>query len=300
MHKNAIALPNSTERSKISSVSLRAETLKLFFVAKAILEYNRRARHSDAEVFDAVVSTVHATIPELAVIVASVSKIEGERIAAIKVRRKTLDSVRKTVKKNGVGIKPYLHACFAIFVRAAAASAGPLILSEEFAHIKEDLYKVHSNWDVMLKSLRPVTIKSRKINPNKEVQEMRYHNYLELFHNHMQQYGGIDRLLNVVTKLSIHCLPIAGAPGKETPDDTPIEQNPGAVYLAKIWKRGRGYNITVLNRVESVEPGPAYGIHPTRREQISRPEIPLGSVIRLYDIYRNVDWRTAIINEDEV
>ncbi len=297
-HKNATVQPSSTGPSKFSRIGLKAETLRLFFIAKAILEYKRRSRHTDAEVFDAVFTTVYSAIPELVSIVASASKVSGERIGTIKVRRKTLESIKATSRKERLSLYSYVHACLSIFTRAAAASAGQLVLSEEFSDLKAELYKANSSWDVMLKSLRPVAIRSRKINAKKEVQEMRYHNYLEIFHDHMQQYGGIDKFLNSVIVLPIHCLPIEGAPGKDTPDDAPIEVNPGAVYVGKIWKRGRGYNITILTRVGGVEPGPAAATHPTRRETITRPEIPIGSVIRLYDLFRNIDWRAVRLNQE--
>jgi hypothetical protein len=60
--------------------------------------------------------------------------------------------------------------------------------------------------------------------------------------------------------------------------DAVKEDNPGTVHIVRLWKRGRGYNLTIFGH------GDSYGE--------DAPELEIGTVYRLYDIYRNIDWLT--------
>lgn len=198
----------------------------------------------------------------------------------LKVRKEVKERIMEMAKKMKTTSNGFVDAIMTIFFRATLAT-----LWKSSQHKYAELVQKYSEYilrkevrGIAVKQINPPEVKRRKLKYKKDENEMRHHNYIAEFNAYMEKFGGMQNWLNKNVYLMIHAKPLKGNIGKTTDMDAPKEENPGMVHTVRLWKRGRGYNLTILGH------GSSYGE--------DAPELEIGTVYRLYDIYRNIDWLT--------
>lgn len=290
---------NSTGRIDAKSgISMDEEAYRIFATAKHILEAARGVKHSSSDVFRAIASTVRIGNADSIAVLASSYGPRSRSVKTVVVSRADRDYVYKLAKSKGATISKFVKAAMAVFTMAAVKSLRRSALGSLGGPDVRHVYPVRA-------SGRPSTYKWTKSAPapirvkQKNGEKMRYHNYLAIFRDYIQSLGGFERFINRVAVCPIHSLPIKGMPGKETGHDVDIAANPGANYLVRFSSRGRGYNVTVISMTAGPHPGPDTCRHPELDVTVERPSLSQGSVFRLYDLYRNIDWSNVVIQEEE-
>jgi hypothetical protein len=198
----------------------------------------------------------------------------------IKIRKEVKQKIVEMAKKMKTTTNGFVDAIMTIFFRATLAT-----LWKSSQHKYVELVQKYSDYilrkdlrELKVKQINPPEVKRRKLKYKKDGNEMRHHNYTAEFNAYMEKFGGMQNWLNKNIYLMIHAMPLKGNVGKATEMDAVKEDNPGTVHIVRLWKRGRGYNLTIFGH------GDSYGE--------DAPELEIGTVYRLYDIYRNIDWLT--------
>lgn len=292
--------PRSFAPTKLRALTVDAETLDAITAVRGILAKARSAPCANAEAFAAIVRGVVRT-PNLQMIkvVADGVGPPGQVLSRIYVRSGDLEPARRAAVRSGTPFRSFLKASTLLFLRASIRSlsrqSDGAELAEAAVAAVESLRRAGSI------VYRPRVLRQRNFSPAKtsRADRMKYHNYLEIFKSHMEQYGGLERIVSKTAICPVYVLPIKGTPGKETASDLLISENPGAMYIVRFWPRGRGYNVTFLShRPELQQPGPDSSTNPDTGETVERPEVPVGQVFRLYDVYRNIDWANVQIIDE--
>lgn len=254
----------------------------LSFIA-SILQQKRKVDHSlcDALVV-AIDTTTSLTQSKIRMLAKFYCKSDEDRYY-IKLRKDVKQQIFDLAKVYKVTAEALVDSIITVYMKAVIASIwrDNKVDKEKAAELYPDFIIQHKRAFLLPEKYRVKNYRTRKISTQIEQETMRHHNYMEEFRQYMQQFGGMDKYLNQNVKLMIHAKPLQGSIGKATELDSPKDENPGCVYTARIWKRGRGYNITILQQ------GDSYGEDP--------PELETGTVFRLYDIYRNIDWFTLTL-----
>lgn len=275
MHTSAIMRQKSTERYRLTlpkSLALQIEA------AAILLEERRFVKHTCSDALLVAMESVMKTSRNNVKIITRFYADAEEEMVLIKLRKDVKDRIYEEAKALKCSAKALIYAVSIIFMRAALASF--------WKNNTKDYYAVKSKFpdfrftrksDVLnLPTIKTPRQKHRKLTLTKDQTAMRHYNYMEEFKSFMDQFGGIDSWCNKNVALSIHTYGLSGNIGKAQDDDRPKEQNPYTIHLFRIWKRGRGYNITIHAHKESTGENP--------------PSLEIGSVHRLYDIYRHIDW----------
>lgn len=280
MQMNVTILRKSTERCKIQ---VQESSYKMLSLIALILQQKRKVDHSlcDALVV-AMDTTTSLTQSKIRMLSKFYCKSDEDRYY-VKVRKDVKEEIFRLAKQYRVSSEALIDSVITVYMRAVIASIwrDNKVDKEKLSDLYPDFIIQHNRAFLLPEKHRVKNFRTRKISTQIEQEIMRHHNYMEEFRQYMQQFGGIEKYLNQNVKLMIHARPLQGSIGKATDLDTPKDENPGCVYTARIWKRGRGYNITILQQ------GDSYGEDP--------PELETGTVFRLYDIYRNIDWFTLTI-----
>lgn len=254
----------------------------LSFIAY-ILQQKRKVDHSlcDALVV-ALDTTTSMTSTKIRMLAKFYCKSDEDRYY-VRVRSDVKKQIVAMAKSYRVTIEAFVDAVITVYMKAIITTIwrDNKIDKESFSSLYPDFIIQHERAFSLPERYRVRNLRTKKISTKVDQEVMRHHNYMEDFRQYMEQFGGMDKYLNQSVKLMIHAMPLQGSIGKATELDSPKDDNPGCVYTVRIWKRGRGYNITVLQQ------GDSYGDDP--------PELESGTVFRLYDIYRNIDWFTLTI-----
>lgn len=184
--------------------------------------------------------------------------------------------IESEAKKHGVTKQAYVNAVVTLFMSALIGQLRKSALAQ--ADGGNNLhYVLGKKVDVLsLPGVKKPKLTTRKLTLKREEAVMRHHKYVEDFLAYMDNYGGLDSLLNKNISVPIHAHAIEGNVGHPHKTDMPIDANPANEHIVRLWKRGRGYNMTVLQSGNTEHEG--------------APSLEVGSVWRLYDIYRNIDW----------
>ena len=274
---NATMPQKSTERYKLS---LPVTTIGMIQICLELLEERRMVKHTYSDALSVAIESVVKTVPTQVKMLCRFYYVPDESTDTIKVRKETKQNIYQLAKKHKVTAAAFIDSVMTIFFRAMMATI--------WKNSQHRYAELHSRYSSIIQSrktavlnvkrIKEPSLTKRKLKQQKDEIEMRHHNYMAEFRSYMEKFGGIDSWLNKNVLLMIHSKPLAGSVGKATDLDVPKESNPGTVHNVRIWKRGRGYNITVLSHHAS------YGS--------DAPQLEPGSVFRLYDIYRNIDWLT--------
>lgn len=189
-------------------------------------------------------------------------------------------------KQLKVSAKALINAVMTVFLRAALASFWQNN-RRDFHEIKSkfpDFIFTRPQRELNLPRAKAPHTQTRGLSTKYEGSLMRYHNYMNDFLTFMKQYGGIEKYLNKNVVLDIHTHPLPGNVGRDTTEDVAIiDGNECQAYWVRLWKRGRGYNITIHGYVRDINP--------------DGPQLEVGTVFRLYAIYRNIDWSSIHLKE---
>jgi hypothetical protein len=249
----------------------------------SILEQRRMVEHT---LCDALVVAINTSTSAMSTQIKLLSKFycqSDEDRYYVKVRKDVKQMIYDYAKSYKVPAQAFLNAVISVYMKALMVTIwrDKSIDKSSISSSYPDLIIEHKHAFKLPHKHKVPNHKVRKLKRLSDQNLMRHHNYMEEFHAYMEQFGGLEKYINQNIKLMIHARPLEGAIGKKTELDTPKEQNPGTIHTARIWKRGRGYNITVLGH------GSSYGE--------DAPVLEIGTVFRLYDIYRNIDWFTITI-----
>lgn len=280
---NATMPQKSTERYKLS---LPQTTVSMLEACVHVLETRRKVKHTYSDVLVVAMDSVIKTVPTQVKMLCRFYHVSREDVVKIKVRKEIKQEIYEHAKKYNTTAAGFIDSIVTIFFKAAIAT-----MWKNSQHNYNEFYALYTSIQARNMEKSPLNVRSikepfvtrRKLTLKKDENEMRHHNYMQEFRSYMEKFGGIDKWLNQNVLIMIHARPLANTIGKSTDLDLPKEQNPGAVHMVRLWKRGRGYNITIIANHES-----AYGEEP--------PQLEPGSVYRLYDIYRNIDWLTIKTN----
>ena len=249
----------------------------------SILQQKRKVDHSLCDALVVAIDTSLSLTPtKIKILTKFYCKSDEDRYY-IKLRRDVKMQIYEYAKLYRTTAEAFIDSVVTVYMKAVLASiwrdkrVDHELVSKEYP----DFIIQHKRAFILPEKYKVKTYRTKKISTKYEEQLMRHHNYMDEFREYMQKFGGIDKYLNQNVKLMIHAKPLAGSIGRQTDLDAPKDQNPGCVYTARMWKRGRGYNLTILQQ------GDSYGEDP--------PELEPGSVFRLYDIYRNIDWFTLTL-----
>lgn len=279
MLMNAIIRRKSTERHK---VAVEIGTYDRLRFISTILSQKRMVEHSLADALRLGLKFVADVVPIQAKILARFYVRTEQEMAYVYMPKELKEALYEYARNNKVTASGLIDAVVTIFTKS--------VLSSMWRDKGLDLDSLKSEIEFIIKpdvdyNETPKIFKrkraSRKLN-KADINIMRHHNYMTEFTEYMQKFGGMEKWLNKNVLLMIHAKPLANTVGKSTDQDVPKEHNPGAVHMVRLWKRGRGYNLTVLGNNPS-----SYGE--------DAPELEPGSVYRLYDIYRNIDWLTITL-----
>lgn len=287
-----------TYTAKKSIVSLPETTAGILEVLRKTLQDRRGVRHTKSDAMMIAVETVLAILPSEAIIVARNMRYENILgIETTKVRYpKVCDmDVRELAKKSQVSRKALIHACISIFSKALVVSDlrryGLKAVPQSV--LQEERIRLARSKSVPL--VPKAKAKMRKANRKKDQANMGYRSYLAEFQAYMEQFGGLEDFVDKELQVPIYTLPILGMIGTRSDLELPLESNVGRIFTARIWKRGRGLNLTIHSQgpaVDDVDEVDLQGPDGDIRT-ITPPELPVGSVWRLYDIYRNIDWSSV-------
>jgi hypothetical protein len=273
---NAITRPKSTERYKVQIEKSAYD--RLIFIA-SVLSERRFIDHTLSEAMD---TSMHFSLENFSVQTQMLAKYyvkSGEEIVVIKVTKKIKDRIHALSKEFNVTMMAVADAIITIFTKSILSSIWRQKGADYGSLTQQAKVLMSGRKTPFLKTSKAanVNVKYKRLRSKREI-TMRHHNYISEFQEYMQKFGGIDKWLNKNVYIMIHAMPLQGSMDRTTEMDQPKESNPGTVFTARLWKRGRGYNITILDSHDS------YGEDP--------PELEIGSVYRLYDIHRNIDWHT--------
>jgi uncharacterized protein YdaU (DUF1376 family) len=271
---NVTMRQKSTERYKISLPKSIAMNLQ---AAAMLLEERRLIEHTQGDALLIAMESVLKVSRNNVKIIARFYADSEEELVHVRLRRDVKDRVYQEAKLLNCTAKALVYAVSTIFMKAALAS---------FWKNNKDYYAVKSKFPefrftrqnkiLNLPSIKTPRFEHKKPTLIKDLTVMRHYNYMEEFRSFMQQYGGIDSWCNKNLTLPIHTYGIKDNVGKAQDDDQEKDQNPMTEHMMRLWKRGRGYNITI------------HGHGVSRGE--NAPHLEVGSVHRLYDIYRHIDW----------
>lgn len=278
----------STERSRIT---LSKHVAKVIAICAKQLRFIRLVEHTASDAVVVAVDFCERAMPKHVKLMANMYVPERDSQFAMKIRRDVLELVTNNAKALGVSRRAYLYAISTLFSRALLAKVwrGTNQTFEQLKGLYPDVIVKMASTNTSyldLPSARAPTASTRKLKRIREKTAMRYHKYIEDFRAYMQERGGLESLLDQVIALDIHARPILGNVGHGHSEDVPIETNAKRRYSVRLWKRGRGYNITVLNEID------------TGNYDSEIMLIPIGTVYRLYDIYRNINWDSLTITKD--
>jgi hypothetical protein len=188
--------------------------------------------------------------------------------------------VDSTAKRLDVTKAALLYAIMTIFVRAALASYWKT-QKKSYYDLISDLpeFSIKGNRSMLdVPRAKMPRMKTRPLSRKQDQTAMRHYNYMQEFKSYMDTLGGIDQWLNKNVAVDIYAHPLEGNVNRSVQGDKPKNENAYATHTVRMWKRGRGYNVTILDVKSQPDSG--------------APELEVGSVFRLYDIYRNIDWTT--------
>jgi hypothetical protein len=251
-----------------------------------LLEMRRKVKHTYSDVLVVAMESVIKTVPTQVKMLCRFYSVSSEAAVKVKIRKEVKQEIYKHAKMYKTTAAGFIDSIVTIFFKAAIAT-----MWKNSQHNYNEFYALYSSIQARsmeksalnVKSIKEPFVTRRKLTLKKDENEMRHHNYMAEFRSYMEKFGGIDKWLNQNVLLMIHARPLANTIGKSTELDLPKEQNSGAVHMVRLWKRGRGYNLTVL-----ANDGASYGEE--------APQLEPGTVYRLYDIYRNIDWLTIKTN----
>lgn len=276
MLMNATIQRRSTERSK-----LRVEKSvhdKLVFIAR-VLAKRRMVEHSLSEALDVATQFVMTNARNQAKILSRYYVRCEPDLILIKLSRDTKKRIVSYSHELDVTNMAFVDAVVTIFTKSILSTIWRQ-KGNDYSSLAEEVRSISSV--KRPKVLKTPTLAEPKNKYRRKCKkgntEMRHHNYIAEFREYMQKFGGIEKWLNKNVRVMIHAHPLEGSMGRSTKMDELKELNSGTVFTVRFWKRGRGYNVTILDSHDS------YGENP--------PELETGSVYRLYDIHRNIDWLT--------
>lgn len=276
MPMNATIQRKSTERYK-----LRVEKSvydRLVFIAR-VLAKRRMVEHSLSEAFNVAMHYVVENAYEQAKILSRYYVRCETDLILVKITHDTKKRIASYSHELDATKMAFVDAVVTIFTKSLLSTIWRQ-KGNDYSRLIEEVRSISST--SRLKALKTPMLAEPKYRCRRKHKkgntEMRHHNYIAEFREYMQKFGGIEQWLNKNVLVMIHAMPIEGSMGRTTNLDAPKETNPGTVFTVRFWKRGRGYNITILDSHDS------YGENP--------PELETGSVYRLYDIHRNIDWLT--------
>lgn len=277
---NATTRRKSTERYKIA---IPESSYKMLALISMILEQKRMVEHT---LCDALVVAITTTTSTMATQVRLLSKFHctsQEHRYYVKVRPDVKKQIYDMAKMYKVTADAFLDAVISVYMKAVMVTIwrDKNVDKSSISTSYPDFVIEHERAFKLPHKHKVPYAKVRKLKRLSDQKLMRHHNYMDEFLKYMEQFGGLEKYLKKNIKLMIHARPLEGSIGKKTELDTPKETNPGTVHTVCLWKRGRGYNITILGH------GSSYGENP--------PVLEVGTVFRLYDIYRNIDWITITI-----
>lgn len=273
----------STERARVTLPKHVAETLA---ICAKHLEAIRLVPHTASDALVVGIDFCERTMPKLVKMLSSLYVPNVGVKFTMKVRPDAIKLAIDNARALGVTRQAYIDAISILFCRALVAQSwrakGKSL--EELKNLQPKIVAdpapaTYSN----LPAVRSPTVQTRRLKTKREELAMRYHKYIEDFRVYMQDRGGLSRFIDEPIALDIHAKPIKGNVGYSQPDDVPIEENAKRRYYVRIWKRGRGYNITVLHEVDTGDADEGAVL------------IPIGTVFRLYEIYRNINWDSITI-----
>lgn len=245
-----------------------------------LLTERRMVDHTNCDVLVVAMDAVIKAIPGQVKMMCRFYSVSNENKKHIKLRKDVKQRIYQLAKKYHATASAFIDAIITIFFRATLASLRKNSF-DKYVEVHQNYTKYiqrNSRKELNINRTKQLEVKRRKLQLKKDEIEMRHHNYMVEFKKYMEQFGGIDSWIDKNIYLMIHAKPLKDSIGKPTDLDLPKEQNPGTVHIVRIWKRGRGYNMTVLSSHDS------YGE--------DAPSLESGTVYRLYDIYRNIDWKT--------
>lgn len=254
-------------------------------VCAELLTDRRMVAHSNCDALVVAMQSVLTVIPTQVKMLCRFYCGTGESKKTIKLRKEVKAQIYEIAKKYKATASALIDSIITIFLKATLASLWKN-KQHNYGELKSRYPGIITRKAPALlkvKATKEPSVSKRKLKQKKDQIEMRHHNYMAEFQEYMDRLGGIDKWLNQNVLLMIHSKPLAGTVGKPTDLDLPKESNAGAVHMVRIWKRGRGYNLTVLANHDA-----SYGEN--------YPELEPGTVYRLYDIYRNIDWLTIKSN----
>lgn len=285
-----------TSTARKSTVSLPESTAAMLEFLRCTLQERRGVKHTKSDAMMIAVETVLSILKDEAIIIAR--NIRYENIIAVKSLKFTYPKVcdaeiRKLAREYQVSRRALVHACISMFSKALIANdlrslyrqVHPSdILKEERARLAQHVEppKVHKS-----------KAKMRKANRKKDQANMGYRSYLAEFEAYLDHFGGIDQMVDKELTIPIYTLPIKGMVGKKAELELPIPENTGRLFTARMWRRGRGLNLTIhaaTNAICGLEVAVVQDAETNELREIDPPDLPVGSVWRLYDIYRNIDW----------
>lgn len=250
----------------------------------------RLVEHTASDALIVAIDSCERTMPTHIELLTRLYVPERNDRFSMKIRADALALILNNSRSLGVSRQAYVHAIATLFSRVLMASAwrdsGSTFGEKKQAFADVVLRMDANKYDVLdLPSARKTRPILRTTRLRREKAAMRYHKYIEDFRSYMQERGGLDSLLNQSISINIHAKPIKGNIGHDHDDDVPIDSNPFRRYAVRIWKRGRGYNVTVLNEITSDTD--------TITDVVL---LPIGTVFRLYEVYRNIDWNSITID----
>lgn len=268
----------STERSRIT---LPDDVIAKLALSADYLKSVRLVDHTLGESLAVAMQFCSSSMSTHMKILLRFYVVGNEPKSSIKITKDLKDKIQVEARTLGVTKQAYIHTVTTLFITAILGKlhkGSPSQLPGEGRHDFVFSKKINV---LDLPGVRKPRLQTRKLHLKREEAAMRHHKYVDEFRTYMESYGGLDSLMNKNVSVPIHAHSIAGNIGHPHETDRPIEVNPGRPHVVRIWKRGRGYNMTVL------QSGPAHND--------DAPSLEVGSVWRLYDIYRNIDW-TNITN----
>lgn len=279
MLMNAITRRKSTERYKVQIEKSAYD--RLIFIT-SVLSERRLVDHTLSEAMD---TSMRFSLENFSVQTQMLARYyvkSGEEIVVIKVTKQVKDRIHALSKEFNVTMMAVADAIITIFTKSILPSMWRWKGTDYGSLTQQARILVSERKTPFLKTSKAVNVnvKYKRLRSKREM-IMRHHNYISEFQEYMQKFGGIEKWLNKNVHMMIHARPLQGSMDRTTEMDQPKESNPGTVFTVRLWKRGRGYNITILDSHDS------YGEDP--------PELEVGSVYRLYDIHRNIDWYTLKI-----
>ena len=267
----------STERYRLT---IGVTSVRAIHACVEMLSSRRMVSHTPSDIIAIAIESVTKAVPWQVKMMARFGFAERQKIT-LKVRKEVKDQVRALAKKHNVTLTVIMDVVMTIYFKAAVVALWKERNPKYIGIIQrnKDIMVRSSTGPMNIKRTKEVHSKKRKLTLQKDQNEMRHHKYLEEFKQHMEAYGGIDKYVGTKIHANIHARPIEGSFGLTTELDLPEDQNPSTLYTFNLWKRGRGYNITIIG-------GP-------HNDNEGAPVLEAGTVLRLYDIYRNINWRTA-------